>query len=186
MKTTQFNPRSDRESPVLSRRKVLTRGSALIVMSVLPTGMIVGAQNAWSASVKSIKPESFATLTQACRDIYPHDQLADSYYAKVVEGFDMESADDGKQRKFFESGVATLNKSAQSAHGVSYLNVGWERQRVNILESMQDSAFFQKLRSTLVTGIYGNHDVWPLFGYEGESASKGGYLHRGFNDIDWL
>ena len=28
--------------------------------------------------------------------------------------------------------------------------------------------------------------LWPLFGYEGESYSKGGYLEHGFNDIDWL
>jgi len=25
-----------------------------------------------------------------------------------------------------------------------------------------------------------------MFGYEGESASKGGYIHRGFDDIAWL
>ena len=25
-----------------------------------------------------------------------------------------------------------------------------------------------------------------LFGYEGESYSHGGYIDRGFNDIDWL
>jgi hypothetical protein len=24
------------------------------------------------------------------------------------------------------------------------------------------------------------------FGYEGASADKGGYIDRGFNDIDWL
>jgi hypothetical protein len=28
--------------------------------------------------------------------------------------------------------------------------------------------------------------VWPYFGYEGPSNDKGGYAHRGFDDIDWL
>jgi hypothetical protein len=28
--------------------------------------------------------------------------------------------------------------------------------------------------------------MWKVLGYEGESASKGGYINRGFNDIDWL
>jgi hypothetical protein len=28
--------------------------------------------------------------------------------------------------------------------------------------------------------------VWDLLGYEGPSFDKGGYLHRGFNDLDWL
>jgi len=29
-------------------------------------------------------------------------------------------------------------------------------------------------------------EVWSAFGYEGESASKGGYMSRGFDDITWL
>ena len=27
---------------------------------------------------------------------------------------------------------------------------------------------------------------WPRFGYEGSSAEHGGYINRGFADIDWL
>jgi len=51
---------------------------------------------------------------------------------------------------------------------------------------MEDSAFSQKVRSTLVTGIYNNRDVWLELGYEGPSAEKGGYITRGFDDINWL
>ena len=40
--------------------------------------------------------------------------------------------------------------------------------------------------AVLVTGFYDNKAVWPLFGYEGSSWEKGGYLNRGFDDIDWL
>jgi hypothetical protein len=51
---------------------------------------------------------------------------------------------------------------------------------------MEAEPFFQKVRGGLVTGIYNNPEVWPLFGYEGESFSKGGYINRGFDDIEWL
>ncbi|HDL17353.1 MAG TPA: Twin-arginine translocation pathway signal, partial [Rhizobiales bacterium] len=44
----------------------------------------------------------------------------------------------------------------------------------------------QKIRGGLVTGLYNRKDVWAKLGYEGESASKGGYIDRGFDDIDWL
>lgn len=170
----------------VSRRDVLKGGGAIVAMSILPAGVIIGAQNAWSAVAKSLKPESFATLVQTCRDIYPHDQLVDAYYAKVVEGFDNEAAGDKQQKLLLENGVSALDKAAQRAHGTNYLAVGWEKQRVAILSKMQSDAFFQKLRSTLVTGIYNNPEVWAMFGYEGESASKGGYITRGFNDISWL
>ena len=51
---------------------------------------------------------------------------------------------------------------------------------------MEGAPFFQKIRGGMVTGLYNQKEVWPLFGYEGESYSKGGYIDRGFDDISWL
>jgi len=48
------------------------------------------------------------------------------------------------------------------------------------------SAFFKTLRSGLVIGLYNQKELWPLFGYEGSSADKGGYIERGFDDLTWL
>ena len=79
-----------------------------------------------------------------------------------------------------------LNAAAQGKGHVDYLSIGWERDRVEILRAMEDSAFFQRIRGGLVTGLYNQKAVWPLFGYEGESYSQGGYIDRGFNDINWL
>ncbi|TIW51355.1 MAG: gluconate 2-dehydrogenase subunit 3 family protein, partial [Mesorhizobium sp.] len=54
------------------------------------------------------------------------------------------------------------------------------------LKDIESSPFFQTVRSGLVVSLYNQKDVWPIFGYEGESFSKGGYIERGFNDIEWL
>jgi hypothetical protein len=35
-------------------------------------------------------------------------------------------------------------------------------------------------------GLMNQKSVWPRLGYEGSSFEKGGYRHRGFDDIDWL
>ena len=37
-----------------------------------------------------------------------------------------------------------------------------------------------------MVGLYNQKELWPIFGYEGASADKGGYIERGFDDIDWL
>ena len=55
--------------------------------------------------------------------------------------------------------------------------VGWEADRVAILRGMEESAFFQKVRGGMVTGLYNQKELWPLFGYEGESLFQG-RLHR--------
>ena len=45
---------------------------------------------------------------------------------------------------------------------------------------------FQHVRSTSVVTLYNDQEVWGLLGYEGSSFEKGGYINRGFNDLDWL
>ncbi|CAN0596383.1 unnamed protein product, partial [Ectocarpus sp. 12 AP-2014] len=114
-------------------------------------------------------------------DIYPHDQVGDEFYVVAVKGYDTADAADG-----IEAGIAALNTAAQGKGHTSYLGAGWERDRVDILRGMEDSAFFQQIRGGLVTGLYNQKAVWPIFGYEGESFSQGGYIERGFNDINWL
>ncbi len=171
----------------VTRRQVLRTGTvSLVAISIMPGGLIVGANNAWAAKAKSLKPETFATLVQMSRDIYPHDFVADKYYAGVVSGFDGAASKSSDDKKLFEDGVKQLNASAKSQYGAAYLDVKWEGQRVELLRSIEKNSFFQRVRGALIGGIYGNAEVWPLFGYEGPSFDKGGYIDRGFNDIDWL
>jgi hypothetical protein len=173
----------------LSRRGFLKGSGAatvgLVALSV-GSGMIMGANGAWAMPVKNLKPETMQTLIQMARDIYPHDQLADKYYALAVAGYDEQAGTDAAVKAMIEDGVADLDSAAQAAHGARYVGVAWEAQRVAILHEIEKGKFFQAVRSGLVTGIYNNHDVWPKFGYEGASAELGGYLHRGFDDIDWV
>ena len=75
--------------PKVTRRRVLGAGAAsLVALTIMPSGMIVGAGNAWAATAKALKPNTFATLLQMARDIYPHDHVADKHYAGVVSSFD--------------------------------------------------------------------------------------------------
>ena len=37
-----------------------------------------------------------------------------------------------------------------------------------------------------MVSLYNNEEVWKAFGYQGASYRFGGYLHHGFNDLNWL
>lgn len=165
----------------LSRRDLLARSMAAGASFVVGSSFVAASDAAWALETKALKPETMATLIQMARDIYPHDHLADEYYAIAVKGYDVpEAAED------VEAGIDGLNAAAQGKGHADYLSIGWERDRVDILRGIEDSAFFQQVRGGLVTGLYNQKAVWPLFGYEGESYSKGGYINRGFDDITWL
>ncbi len=165
----------------LNRRELLKRATAAGASFMVGSGFLAARDAAWAMETSALKPETFATLVQMARDIYPHDQVGDEYYVIAVKGYDTAEAAPG-----IEEGIDGLNAAAEAKGFTSYLGTGWERDRVDILRGMEESAFFQQIRGGLVTGLYNQKAVWPIFGYEGESFSQGGYISRGFNDINWL
>ncbi len=173
---------SQKDPRNLTRRELLSHGVKLGVTAfIVGPAFIAASDAAWATEVKHLKPETMATLIQMARDIYPHDRIADEFYATAVKSYDAE-----QHVGMVEAGVAALDAAAAGAGFPSYLGTGWERDRVDILRSMEKTPFFQTIRGGLVTGLYNQKAVWPVFGYEGESFSKGGYIKRGFDDINWL
>lgn len=173
----------ERRTQVGRRGFLRTTATAIPAAAAVATGTSISATSAWAQEAKNLKPHTMATLAKAARDIYPHDRLADSYYMIAVGGYD---SADPKLRALMEDGVASLDTQATKAHGLVYLEVNWEDDRVAVLRAVQDGPFFKKLRGDLVVTLYNQKPLWAKFGYEGSSAEKGGYLHRGFNDLDWL
>ncbi|MCZ0961426.1 Twin-arginine translocation pathway signal [Paracoccus benzoatiresistens] len=165
----------------LTRRALLSRAVAAGALAVAGPGFIAAPDAAWAVEVAAISEHEMATLLQMTRDIFPHDRVGDRYYAVAVKGYDSED-----QKADVAQGIAALDAAAKQAGFDSYLSVGWEADRVAILRMIEDTPFFQTVRGGLVTGLYNQKEVWPIFGYEGESFSQGGYIARGFDDIDWL
>jgi hypothetical protein len=180
-----MTPTDDDRAAGLSRREVLQRGgTASAAIALIVTGSaVLSADHAWGMETTALKPETMATLIQLARDIYPHDQLADKYYAIAVKEHEVKAGKDKAHKELIEKGIADLNHRAGKG---GYRAVGWEDDRVAILRQIEKTSFFQTVRGGLVVSLYNQKAIWPIFGYEGESYSKGGYIHRGFNDIDWL
>ena len=169
----------------LDRRRflgALTASTALFVSG----NAVIHPIEAWGLEATAFKPETMLSLIKIARDIYPHDRLADKFYALAVKGYDKSAATNPKTLALITDGVGGLDAAAKKAHGASYASVGWEAERVKLLQAIETTPFFQTIRGGLVTGLYNQKEIWPLFGYEGESASKGGYINRGFNDLAWL
>ena len=165
----------------LTRRELLARSAAVGGGLLVGAGWVTGPSAAWAVEVVALKPETMATLVQMARDIYPHDRIPDDRYVVAVKGYDTAEA-----APMVEDGIAALDAAARGQGHASYLGAQWEADRVGILRAVAGSEFFHTIRAGLVTGLYNQKEVWPLFGYEGESFSQGGYIDRGFNDIDWL
>ncbi|HPG89802.1 MAG TPA: twin-arginine translocation signal domain-containing protein [Hyphomicrobium sp.] len=125
------------------------------------------------------------TLVKVARDLYPHDRIAESFYQKAIATIDEDVAA-GDTPTLLSDGIAALDTAAVKLKGKSYVAIAEEQDRVAVLKTIEGSPFFTKMRSSMITALYNQQDLWMKLGYEGPSFDKGGYIERGFNDIDWL
>jgi len=169
----------------VGRRHFLFGSTAIASMAI--SGMaVMHIKEAWGVQTTALKPETMRTLVKMAHDIFPHERVPDRYYAIAVKGYDEGAARDLVLKSLIESTVEELDGFADGQYKSAYVAVPMEVDRVQLLRRIQSGTFFKQLRGDLVVSLYNQKEVWPIFGYEGPSASKGGYLTRGFDDIEWL
>ena len=170
------------------RRRVFLRGAATTpaAVAVAAAGMTIGPDAAWAGDLRTLKPATMTVLARAARDIFPHDRFPDRLYIAAVLPYDDMAGKDAALKSLLEDGAAQLDAEAKKRFGRDYMHVSSEDQRVQVLQAVEKGGFFQKLRGDLVVSLYNQKEVWAKLGYEGSSYDKGGYIERGFNDIDWL
>ncbi|MCW2909167.1 MAG: hypothetical protein JWL68_3956 [Actinomycetia bacterium] len=122
---------------------------------------------------------AIATIAAAARTMYPHDALPDDVYARVGERLTETAREDSGAARTIGDGVSALNGGRPFA-GLP------ADERLEALKGIEGSAFFELVRSTAVVEVYSDERTWQLVGYEGPSFDKGGYINRGFDDLDWL
>jgi hypothetical protein len=127
----------------------------------------------------TLADQAMAIITAAARTMYPHEALPDDVYARVGEKLAEAAREDSGVARTIEDGVSALND------GRSFAELSAVEQ-LETLEGIKGSDFFELVRSTAVVEVYSDQRTWKLVGYEGPSFDKGGYINRGFNDLDWL
>src|SRR2546423_3116798 len=166
-------------------RRIFLQGAATAVPTVaIATSAGLGLSSAWADDATALTPATLKTLVKVARDIYPHDFLGDSYYITAIKPWDGKATKDPGVKSMITDGVSRLDADANDRHKVSYAQVPWEADRVALLQRIEQTAFFQKIRGDLVVSLYNQKELWPRFGYEGSSAEHGGYIKNGVAPID--
>ena len=132
--------------------------------------------------LKALSAHEVQSLLMMARTLFPHDFLGDSYYMNIVNSIDAKAAADAKAKATVQAGVQALD-----SYGGKFANMD-EHSRTSIAQSVEKTKadFFGMVYGETVGGLYGNQDIWKILGFEGSSTEKGGYINRGFNDINWL
>lgn len=121
------------------------------------------------------------TLFAVSRAMLPHRDATDQPYLDAVAALEKAAGESEDTRELLKSAVEGLDAAA----GGDWLAATPER-KVAILESQQGAAYFGLVLNTSIDAVYRHPEIWALVGYGGSSLEHGGYLYRGFDDIDWL
>ena len=119
------------------------------------------------------------TTLRVARVMYPHDALPDEAYEKGVRAVEAEASGNDAVRQTIAQGIGALDDPTPFREREA------DAQLAALMEA-EGTPFFDLVRATAVVELYDNPLVWRAFGYEGPSVHLGGYVNRGFDDLDWL
>ena len=121
------------------------------------------------------------TLTAMVRTMFPHARFPDGPYERTAAAIVDAAQGDVRMRAQLEQGMRELDAAGDAPFAALPPEAALE-----VLRRMSGTAFFEAVRSKTILTLYNDPEVWTALGYEGPSFAQGGYLHRGFGDLDWL
>ncbi len=172
-------------SPKSVDRRTFLRltGGAAAVAALMSTGVSLVPVSAeaelWGLELQALNEHEAMTVLKVARRIFPHKTLADVYYAGVVKALDEDAQKSADTAKLLKDGVAALDKAV----GTKWIDLSAGYQLATL---QAQPKLFDTVKGKAVVAIYNNPLVWRHFGYEGSSFEYGGYIRRGFNDLNWL
>ncbi len=125
--------------------------------------------------------EARTMLVRILRVAFPHPQIPDGPYERTAEKILAEANASTWWRVALTQGLNALNDVSDGDFTALP-----DEEALAVLRGVETSTFFGFVRRTTVLNLYDDPEVWTVLGYEGPSYDKGGYIDRGFDDLDWL
>lgn len=157
----------------ISRRAILRLASALGLAGMVPAF----AASTEGVALAALSADDAKMLLAVCRTLFPHDFLADDPYMKVVVSIDAQADGDSAVLQSIRAGLSGLPGNFAALT---------EADREAQLGKLEGSPFFQLAYDETLSGLYRDADIARMLGNEGSSIEFGGFIDRGFDDIDWL
>lgn len=125
--------------------------------------------------------EEESSLERISYLLFPYPDLGRDVYGKCVAVIVAAVSGRPDAIALVRAGLEKLDSLA----GGSWIGLH-EEEQISLLQEVEGDEFFSLVYLTSLNRIYTDKSVWNNIGYEGSSLEFGGYLNRGFNDINWL
>ena len=167
----------------ISRRQfssALGRG-ALALGSVSVLELVSQFSLAASAVSSTPTSEETETLAQLAYFLLPVLEPTHPRYRMVADRVVAQASQVPPIAGLVSAGIAALNEGGEKP----WLTLS-PAEREKVVGTLAGTPFFGFMRFTSSEVVMREPTLWQRLGYQGSAIEHGGYLHRGFDDIDWL
>jgi hypothetical protein len=121
------------------------------------------------------------TLLRMLHVMLPHHRVPDDPYLRSRSVLMSEAVVDRRLHGLLLQGACDLD----ALGGAPFVELN-DADATTVLERIEPTVFFRRVREIVCRAFYDDAEVRGLLGYEGPAVQLGGYINRGFDDLDWL
>ena len=164
------------------RRQFLRRLSQTgLLFAIIPTLLHRRIAGAESKSAPALSQQELDVLADLAHRLVPLLEPSSPVYQSVATAIQNQALQSTGLVEMVSNGIAGL--AAKNDKPWLQLTA---KQRVAVIQSEYPNQFLALIRWVACEHVLRDTGVWAKLGYQGSSIEYGGYLHRGFDDIDWL
>jgi hypothetical protein len=103
---------------------------------------------AWAAGLKNLTPEQGQTLLKVARDLFPHQELADSSYTVCIDPYDA-AALDPRAKAEIQDGLKTVEGASRRIANTAYVNISDDDERIRLAKMLADGRWMGGFKKTV-------------------------------------
>lgn len=164
-----------------TRRRFLVAAITFSGLASVPSSLSwIGSSAAW-ADTDGEDDKNPGAMAQLARLLFPHAELPDTVYAEVIDEVLAWTATAPATDGLLAAAEQALDAKAEQ----TWFDLPQEKQLAT-LRALQDNLAIAGIREMVRFRLYQHRTLWQHIDYPGSSKELGGYINRGFDDIDWL
>ena len=166
---------------MLRRRFLRGLGQTGLLFTILPALLQTKIAGAESKSAPALSQQELDVLADLAYQLVPLLEPSAPVYRSVAAAIQNQALQNPGLVAMVSNGIVVLSDKNDKP----WLELT-AKQRVAVIQSEYSNQFLGLIRWIACEQVLRDTQVWAKLGYQGSSIEYGGYLHRGFDDIDWL
>jgi len=147
----------------------------------LPPPIAVPDGPDWVDLLRNFTPAEADALVAVVQTLCPHDNLPLAPYRRVICRFDHLAGSTPSALDLCNGFLGLLAEQWP----LPFQDLA-ETYRVQSLKRIETTPEFFFVQRMAIRYLYDDVEIWSAFGYQGAAVHLGGYIKRGFDDLDWL